>query len=97
MRARARSKARFAPGSRHDLAFGELEPLAGALLPVLFPLALSGVASEVAEFLEPRPQFRVELNQSAGQSHPHGAGLSVDAAAMGENQHVEFVRGLGGQ
>src|SRR6266568_3861412 len=49
--------------AKNGLAFRELEPLAGALLAVLFPLALPCVPREVTELLEPGPQLRVELHQ----------------------------------
>src|SRR5262245_40809510 len=93
----ARSKARFARPREKDLAFRELEPLASALLAVLFPLALPGVPCEVTELLEPGPQLRIKLHQRPGDPEAHRARLAVNTAAMGENQNVELIGRLGGE
>src|ERR1035438_6370716 len=56
------------PGLTRILSFGELEPLAGALLAVLLSLVRARVASEEAQLLEPASQFGVELHQSPGNA-----------------------------
>src|SRR5438105_13148338 len=79
------------------LTFGELEPLAGALLPVFFPLVLTRVTGQKPELLQPRAQFRIELHQSSGNSQTGCTRLSGYTAAVGQNQQVELIHGLGGR
>ena len=67
----------------------------GALLPVLLALVRARVTRKKAELLQPAAQLRVELDQSAGNTQPRGAGLADEAAAIGEDQDVELVGGFG--
>src|ERR1035437_1895174 len=83
--------------SPETLTFGELEPLASALLAVLLALVLARVAGEIAELLQPRTQFRIEFHQGPGNTQAAGAGLADHAPAAGENQHGELIRALGGR
>src|ERR1700722_12320616 len=74
-----------------SLTLGELEALAGALLPVLFALVLARVARKHPQFLELAAQFRVELDQSAGNAQLRRAGLTRRSAACGGDQNIEFI------
>jgi hypothetical protein len=79
------------------LALGELEPAPGALLSVLLPLVLTGIPSQKSELLQLAAQFGVELDQRAGDAEPGSACLTGQSAAVGENQNVELIGGLGSQ
>jgi len=93
-----RPKARFAPRKRHqNLSFGELEPLAGALLSVLLSFVRARVAGQKAELLQPGPQFRIEFHQGPGNAQTGRARLAGNPAAIGEDQQIELIRGLGGR
>ena len=83
--------------SRGTLTFGELEPLARALLPVLLPLMLPRIAGQKAELLQLRPQFHIEFHQGSGDAQTDRARLTGDAAAGREDQQVELVGGLSGR
>src|SRR5204862_2072077 len=87
------------PGLRVEpsLTFGELEPLACALLAVLLPFVRARVARQEAKLLQSRPQFCVELHQRPGNSQTSCPGLTGDAAAVGEDQQIELISGLGGR
>src|ERR1700743_4010059 len=63
------------------LALAELEPLAGALLPVLLALLDARIAGEQTFGLQRFAQLDVELKESAGDAHLHRIGLGADAAA----------------
>src|SRR5579883_1978078 len=83
------------PCSWGFLTFGELEPLAGALLTVLLPLVCARVASEEAEFLQTRTQFGVELHQSSCNTKTGSARLAGHAAAIRQNEEIELFHGFG--
>src|SRR3954447_20023944 len=73
------------------LPLGELEPLTCALLSVLLALVLAGIAGQETELLELATQFGIELNQCPCDAETGRAGLACEAAAVGEDQHIEFV------
>ena len=73
------------PASR-NLAFGELEPLAGAFLAVLLALVLARDRGSGSRASSACPQFRVELHQSPGDAQTGCARLAGDAAAIREDQ-----------
>ena len=77
------------------LAFGELEPLASALLTVLLALVLARITGEEASLLELGPKFPIKLNQGAGDTETDRIGLTGDTATVGENQNIELVGHLG--
>ena len=72
------------------LAFGELEPLAGALLTILLSLVRARITGQVPGFLQARTKFGIELNQSAGNAQSGGASLSNIPAAIGKDQDIEL-------
>src|SRR5579872_2770330 len=88
---------RLPPGPMETLAFGELEPLARALLAVLLALVLARISSQEAKLLEPGPQFRVELHQGPRNTQTDRARLAGDTAAIGKNHDIELLHGLGRQ
>jgi hypothetical protein len=59
-----------------SLTLGELEALAGTGLTGLFAFLHARVAGEEASLLEHATQFRVHLNQGAGNTMAKGTGLS---------------------
>lgn len=77
------------------LAFRELEPLARALLTVLFAFFGAWVSRQQSGLFEFLAKFAVELNQSAGYAMTHSACLSGRAAARDVHQHVEFAERIG--
>ena len=85
------------PRNRKELALGELEPAAGALLAVLLPLVHPSVATQVPQFFKLTAQFGVEFQESAGNTEPRRAGLPRKPAAIGEDQDVKLVRRLGSE
>src|SRR5581483_6022392 len=78
-----------------NLALGELEALAGALLPVFLALFAARVAREKAFRLQLLAQLCIELEQGAGNAHADCVGLSVDAAAGDIGYHVKGGGSLG--
>ena len=74
-----------------QLAFGELEPLAGAFLSVLLALMLARIAGEKTGFLQLRPQLPIEFDQGTGNAQPDRVGLTGNTTAVGENQNIELV------
>src|SRR5713226_601443 len=71
------------------LALGELEALAGALLPVLLALLAARVAREKPFGLQLFAEFSVEHEQRAGNAHANCVGLSVNAAAGNIGHHIK--------
>src|SRR3954471_593265 len=69
------------PGPFVRLTFGELEPLAGALLAVLLPLVRPRIACQKAELFQPGPQLRVELHQGPCHAKTCRARLPRDSTA----------------
>ena len=79
-----------------ELALGELEPLAGALLPILLALMLARIACQVAHALQLPAQFEIEIAQGASDAQTDRASLTCDTAAIGQYQNVELLRRFGG-
>src|SRR5580704_4238702 len=94
---RARGSKTGAPRSKNPkrLAFGELEPLASALLSVLLALMLAGITGEEAGLFEFRPEFSIEFDQRAGDTEPDGICLTGNSTAVGENQNIKLVGHFG--
>src|SRR5580693_8587070 len=82
---------------RQSLTLRELEPLAGAFLPVLLALVLARIAREHAQLFQFPAQFRVELDQCASNAQLGGSGLPVGAAAGCGDPNIELVGRFGGQ
>src|SRR5512139_2808596 len=78
-----------------QLALAELEPAAGALLPVLLALLDPRVARQEAGLLELAPQLGVELAQGPRDAVPDRPRLRADAAAVDRGHDVEAVVRLG--
>src|SRR5688572_1931663 len=72
------------------LTFAELEPLPGASQTVLLAFLDSRIGRQQAVLLQLLAQLRVELDECPRDAEPHGARLSVDAAAGDGGEHVEF-------
>src|SRR3954453_6620554 len=88
-----RSRQRFGrKKNRSELTLGELEALAGALLPVLLSFFCACIACQQSERFQLSTQFRVEFNQGASDSHPGCSSLTANPAAIGEDQNVETIR-----
>ncbi len=83
---------KYLENGENGLAFGELEALACAFLPVLLPLVLTRVASEKAGLLQLAPQLGIKFDQRAGNAQTSRPGLSGYPAAIGENHDVEPIR-----
>src|SRR3954447_26130126 len=93
-----RSRQRFGrKKNRSELTLGELEALAGALLPVLLSFFRTCIARQQSEGFQLTTQFRVEFDQGASNTHAGCSGLTTDTSAIGENHNVETVRHFGRQ
>ena len=79
------------------LAFGELEALARAFLPVLLSLMCASVARKKSELLQFAPQLGVKFNQGARNAQPRRAGLTANSTTVGQDEDVEALRRFGGK
>ena len=79
------------------LAFGELEPFTGSLLPVLFALMGARVAGEHSQLLQLAAELDIEITERAGDTQADGAGLTGVAAAFGGDVDVKLVGRFGGE
>src|SRR3954451_15849045 len=90
-----RSRQRFGrKKNRSELTLGELEALAGALLPVLLSFFCACIACQQSERFQLSTQFRVEFNQGTSDTHTGCSCLTTDTTAIGEDQNIEPVRHL---
>src|SRR6185369_13726186 len=67
--------------SLFPLTLAELEPFTRAGHAVLLAFLGARIAREQPRLAQPRPQFRVELEQGPRDTEAQRAGLTVDAAA----------------
>ena len=79
-----------------ELAFAELEALAGAGLAGLLALFFTRVAAKQTRLFQRGAQGRVNLDESAGKSERECAGLADESAAVGLDLDVEFLDGIDG-
>src|SRR6266481_2359034 len=82
--------ARALPGPQ-ELALGELEALARALLSVLFAFLHSRIARQKSVLPQRRTQFWIEPRNRPRQSHAHRSGLPTHTAAVRRHDHVHLV------
>ena len=76
------------------LPLGELESLACTLLAVFLSFMAARIARKKSELFQPASQFGVEFNQRPGKTKFCCICLTAEAAAVGENQHVELFSRL---
>ncbi len=72
-------------------ALAELRRAAGGLEAVLLALLHARVAGEEAGGLQRGAEFRVHLQQGAGDAVAQGAGLAGHAAAVDAGLHIEVT------
>src|SRR5688572_4349991 len=76
------------------LSFGELEALAGSLLPVFLTFLDSGVPREESRLFQLTPELRVVIQQRARDAVSHGARLPRHAASADVHPDGEPLAGL---
>src|SRR5580704_8155650 len=74
-----------------DLALGELEALAGALLPVLLALFHARIARKKTVGAQGGAQLRIVLGDGAREAHANGSGLTANAAAVHGAHDVDLI------
>src|ERR1700731_1006720 len=75
----------------HRLALGELEALAGPLLPVLLAFLHARIASQKSILAQRRPQFRIEHRNGACQAHADRSSLPANSTALGSDDHIHLI------
>src|SRR5262249_32679628 len=80
---------------QRKLALGELEALAGALLPVLLALLHARIAREKTVLAQRRAQLEIEARNGARQSHAYGPGLTASAATVRGDDHIHLIGQVG--
>jgi hypothetical protein len=58
---------------------------------------LTRIAREKTELFEPAAQLHIELYQRSGYTQADGPGLTGYAAAIGKDDEIELIGGLGGR
>src|SRR5580698_3034223 len=79
------------------LPLAELEPLPGALPPVLLALFAARVASYQTLGLQLAPQLRIELHQGPRNAELHRVSLPAHSTAQHVGDHVKRGCGIGGR